>query len=94
MVKSKKINVISIKSTTYIFYEYQLSSSFNSENAINYFDNQRAKATGNIKAGDFITRNIDVQSETNIIFDNLVVEEVSTTGDNVLNSILNSPFIQ
>jgi hypothetical protein len=76
----------------YIFYEYELTSNFNSENAINYFDNQRAKSTGNIQEGDFITRNIDIANETQIIFDNLSVKEVSVDGTNVLNSTLNSPF--
>lgn len=92
MIKTKKTNIISVKSTMYIFYEYELTSNFNSENAINYFDNQRAKSTGNIQAGNFITRNIDITSETQIIFDNLSVNEVSVDGTNVLNSTLNSPF--
>ncbi len=94
MVKTKKTNIISIKSITYVFYEYELTSSFNSENAINYFDNQRAKASGNIETGDFITRNIDIQNEANIIFDNLTVEEITYEGSNVLNSTLNSPFVE
>lgn len=92
MIKTKKTNIISVKSTMYIFYEYELTSNFNSENAINYFDNQRAKSTGNIQEGDFITRNIDIANETQIIFDNLSVNEVSVDGTNVLNSTLNSPF--
>jgi hypothetical protein len=90
MVKTKKINVISVKSSTNIFYEYELTSSFNVENAINYFDNQRAKANGNIQAGDFITRNVDINDEANIIFENLSYEVVEA--GNVLDSILNSPF--
>lgn len=92
MIKTKKTNIISVKSTMYIFYEYELTSNFNSENAINYFDNQRAKSTGNIQEGDFITRNIDIANETQIIFDNLSVNEVSVDGTNVLNSTLNSTF--
>ena len=70
-----------------------MTSSFNSESAINYFDNQRAKNKGNIGAGESITRNIDIDNSTNIIFDNLDVEEIEITGDNALNSVLNSPFI-
>ena len=93
MVKTKKINVINIKSTTHIFYEYELTSSFNVESAVNYFDNQRAKRNGNIQAGDFITRNIDIQDEANIIFENLSITETTISGDNVLNCALNSPFI-
>jgi hypothetical protein len=92
MIKTKKTNIISVNSAMYIFYEYELTSNFNSENAINYFDNQRAKSTGNIQEGDFITRNIDIANETQIIFDNLSVNEVSVDGTNVLNSTLNSPF--
>lgn len=91
MVKSKKTNIIT--SIDKIFYEYELSSSFNSERAINYFDNQRAKSKGNIGEGEFITRNIDIYNNANIIFDNLQVEEIQVDGDNTLNSVLNSPFI-
>ena len=93
MVKTKKINVISIKNVLYIFYEYELTSSFNSETAINYFDNQRAKANGNIQSGDFISRNIDIRDTTNIIFDNYTQTEITVNGDNILNSPLNSPFV-
>lgn len=93
MVKSKKIKVVNVKLIKYIFYEYELTSSFNSENAINYFDNQRAKAEGNIKVGEFISRNIDLRDTTNIIFDNLTVTEIQIDGDNILNCTLNSPFI-
>ena len=92
MVKSKETQMLITANT--IFYTYTLSSSFNSENAINYFDNQRAKSKGNISAGEFIDRNIDIEETANIIFDNLDIEEITVSGDNVLNSILNSPFIQ
>ena len=53
MVKRKEINYIVTSNT--IFYTYELTSSFNSESAINYFDNQRAKANGNIGEGEFIS---------------------------------------
>ena len=92
MVKSKETEMLITANT--IFYTYKLSSSFNSENEINYFDNQRAKANGNIKSGDFIDRNIDIENTVNIIFDNLQITEITVDGDNVLNSILNSPFIE
>ena len=59
MVKSKETEMIITANT--IFYTYTLTSSFNSETEINYFDNQRAKATGNIKSGDFIYRNINIE---------------------------------
>lgn len=66
MVKTKTTDIIT--STGDIFYTYELSSNYNSENAINYFDNQRNKAKGNIGAGEYITRNIDIESPQNIIF--------------------------
>lgn len=88
MVKKKITSIIA--TTNDIFYTYELTSSYNSESAINYFDNQRAKATGNIGTGEFITRNIDIENTANIIFNNLVVTEVLES--NVLNSTLNSPL--
>lgn len=75
-----------------IFYTYELTSSFNSENAINYFDNQRAKAKGNIKDGEFVSRNVDIDSTANVIFFEGTIKEVEPEGNNALNSILNSPF--
>ena len=94
MVKKKTINRVlaNPSSEETIFYTFELTSSFNSEQAINYFDNQRAKARGNIGAGEYITRNVDIESNANIIFYDNSIEEVSVDGDNQLNSILNSPF--
>ena len=92
MVKSKETEMIITANKT--FYTYTLSNSFNSENEINYFDNQRAKSSGNLKSGDFIDRNIDIEETANIIFDNLDITEVSIDGDNTLNCALNSPFIE
>lgn len=94
MVKSKEIEITKTGDNGYVFYTYQLSSNYNSESAINYFDNQRNKANGNISTNEFITRNIDIEDETSIIFDNLQIEQMTPIGDNVLNSILNSPFLQ
>lgn len=91
LVKRKTINIISTVDT--IFYTYEMSSSFNSENAINYFDNQRAKNNGNLGEGEFIDRNIDIENTANIIFSNTSFEEATLTGDNTLNCTLNSPFI-
>ena len=88
MVKKKTTTIIA--TTNDIFYQYELTSSYNSESDINYFDNQRAKATGNIGAGEFITRDIDIENTTTIIFNNLVIEEVEQS--NILNSTLNAPF--
>jgi hypothetical protein len=91
MVRTKKINYISTIDT--IFYEYELISSFNSETEINFFDNQRAKTTGNIGEGEYISRNIDIESTAEIIFYETTTTEVVPSGDNELNAILNSPFI-
>lgn len=70
MVKKKTISrVLSLPNNDdIIFYTFELSSSFNSESAINYFDNQRAKANGNIGEGDYISRNVDIEEEGTIIF--------------------------
>ena len=92
MVKSKKILILPLNNK--VFYTYTLVSSFNSENAINYFDNQRSKNTGNISHGDFITRNVDLENQALIIFSNASATEITVTGDNVLDSTLDSPFIQ
>ena len=91
LVKKKTINIISTVDT--VFYEYELSSNFNSENAINYFDNQRAKNSGNIGEGEFIDRNIDIENTANIIFSNESILIATVEGDNTLNCVLNSPFI-
>lgn len=74
MVKSKKTTMYIVANE--VFYEYTLSSSFNSEDAINYFDNQRFKILGNIADGETITRNIDVLNDAMIIFDDLTINEV------------------
>lgn len=72
MVKSKQINYIATQDL--IFYIYELTSSFNSEQEINYFDNQRAKANGNIE-GDYISRNIDIEESVNVIFYDTEISE-------------------
>lgn len=92
MVKSKEIHIMPIINK--VFYNFKLTSSFNSENEINYFDNQRSKNLGNISAGEFITRNIDLPEQTaNVIFKNLNVTEIGTiTGENVLDSPLDFPL--
>lgn len=92
MVKSKKTHII--PTTNVVFYTYVLTSSFNSERAINYFDNQRNKNTGNISSGDYIIRNVDLETSSLIIFSNASATEITVTGDNALNSALNSPLIR
>lgn len=92
MVKKKEIKIIATGSDFNIWYTYELSSSFNSERAINYFDNQRNKSTGNISAGEFISRNIDIENTANIIFKDLSIEKLDAVGDNILDCALDSPF--
>ena len=92
MVKEKKTLII--PTANEIFYTYTLTSSFNSEKEINYFDNQRSKNSGNIAAGEYITRNIDIENAANIIFSDLSVTEITVDGDNILDSVLDSPFTQ
>ena len=92
MVKKKTINYIATQDK--IFYTFELTSSFNSENAINYFDNQRAKNNGNIGQGETISRNVDISNTANVIFYDVDIQEVSIDGDNTLNSTLNSPLVQ
>lgn len=90
MVKQRK--TIIYPTANFIDYVFVLTSSYNSENAINYFDNQRAKAEGNISSGEYITRNIDIENTANIIFDNLTITQKTFEGDNILNCTLNAPF--
>lgn len=95
LVKSKEIEITKTGNDGVVFYTYKLSSNYDSENAINFFDNQRRKANGNISQDDFITRNIDIENEANIIFDNIEFNVIAApSNDNVLNCILDSPFIQ
>lgn len=93
MVKTKEIKIIAVADFQKVIYYYELTSSFNSEKEINYFDNQRSKNKGNIEEGETITRNIDIENSTEILFNNLSISEVTPTGDNILDCILESPFI-
>ena len=94
MIKSKEINIIKNGDYQNVFYTYKLCSNYDSENAINFFDNQRRKRSGNIDENEFITRNIDIDNEVNIIFDNLSIQEIQITDDNKLNASLNATFIE
>lgn len=91
IVKSKEVQYIA--SVGDLFYTYTMTSNYNSENAVNYFDNQRNKRNGNIASGSFIDRNIDLFSNGNIIWQNASIQEVQIIGDNGLNFELNGPFI-
>ena len=94
MVKRKSTQIIVTGDFSNVWYTYELTSSFNSETAINWFDNQRNKVNGNISEGEYITRNIDYEATANVIWDNLTITEVTPVGDNVLNSPLNSPVVK
>ena len=95
MIKSKQIKIIMIDEISQkVFFIYELTSSFNAEKEINYFDNQRNKNKGNISVGETITRNIDIENTANIIFKDMTINETSATGNNLLNSVLNSPFVE
>ena len=96
MVKSKKTEYVVINKIVNLFYIYEMTSSFNSEKAINYFDNQRSKATGNIEEGESITRNVDIETQASILWSDGSVSSatVEVTGDNILNCALNSPFVE
>lgn len=94
LVKTKDIQITKVGTFGVVFYTYTLSNSFDTENAINFFDNQRRKRSGNIEDNEYITRNIDIDNEMNIVFDNLSINEISITDDNTLNAPLNAPFIK
>lgn len=81
LVIEKQSEMITTADQQELFYTYKLSSSFNDENAINYFDNQRRKLSGNIGEGEYITRYIDIPSTTNIIFYDFSKIETEIPGD-------------
>ena len=93
LVKTKKTSVTQSDEYNWFIYKYELTNSFDVENELNYFDNQRSKANGNISQGEYIARNVDIENTALIIFDNAELIEVEM-GDNVLNAPLNAPFTQ
>ena len=93
MVKNKTSNFYIVNDEVNVFYVFELTNSYNSENAINFFDNQRNKANGNISQGEYIARNIDIENTTNIIFSNLQITELEITGDNTLEAGLEMPLV-
>lgn len=92
MVKNKKSHFIA--TTGDIFYTYEMNSNFNMEGEINYFDNQRAKTKGNIKEGKSINRNIDIESSALIVFGEPTLTKVTISGDNTLESKLETPLVK
>jgi hypothetical protein len=91
MVKKKTMQIITTTDMT--FYTYELTSSYNSESAINYFDNQRNKAKGNISEGQYIARNIDVENVSNLIFYDASIEEVQVQNPTSLDFELDGVLI-
>ena len=94
LVKKKQTKMFVSGEQNKIFYTYELSSSFNGENEINYFDNQRNKATGNISTGEYIDRNIDIENQALIIFKDVEIQEIQPQSTNALQSVLGAPFIK
>lgn len=92
LVKEKNTKVLQKGEFVRINYNYVLTNSFDTENEINYFDNQRAKTHGNIGEGETITRNIDLESNALIQFYDTQIKEVqigeNTTLDFALDSVL------
>lgn len=93
LVKTKDINITKTGSNGIVFYTYVLTNSFDTENEINFFDNQRRKQSGNIKEDEFITRNIDINNEAKIVLSSATIEAVSIEGNNELNATLDAPFV-
>ena len=93
MIKNKTSNFYIVNDEVNVFYTFELTNSYNSENAINFFDNQRNKANGNISQGEYIARNVDIENTANIVFSNLQITELEITGDNTLESGLEMPLI-
>ena len=91
MIKSKQIEML--LSADKIIYTYILSSNFNSENAINYFDNQRAKSIGNIGEGETIIRDIDIENTATIIFYDTEIEETTIINPSSLDFALDGVII-
>lgn len=93
LVKTKKTKVIQSGEYNWFIYRYELTNSFDVENELNYFDNQRSKSNGNISQGEYIARNVDIENTALIIFDNAELIKVEP-GDNILNAPLNTSFTQ
>lgn len=93
LVKTKDIQITQTGNNGIVFYTYVLSNSYDTENSINFFDNQRRKQSGNIDEDQFITRNIDIENEVNILFENLSIQQLTLSGDNQLDAELNIPLV-
>ena len=91
MVKQKTIDIY--LNAGDIFYTYELTSNFNSENAINYFDNQRAKANGNLGEGETIIRDIDLENIATIIFYDTEIKQITLENPTELEFALDGVLI-
>lgn len=92
MCKEISTRIVTTGSQTDIFYDFKLTSSYNSEEAINYFDNQRNKNNGNLADGQYITRNIDIENVANIEWQEPTIEDLVIDGDNELENALEMPL--
>lgn len=93
MVKKKTSEFYIVNDEINVFYTFELTNTYNSETAINYFDNQRNKANGNISQGEFIVRNVDIENTANIVFSNLQIIPLTFTNNNTLEATLEAPLI-
>lgn len=91
MVKDKTIDIY--PTANEVFYTFEMSSNFNSEDAINYFDNQRAKSQGNLGEGETIARDIDLESTALIYFYDTDIEPVSVINPTSLDFALDGVLI-
>ena len=86
IVKSKKSEIVindkEADNKVFEEYEFTLNSNYNEQRLLNFFDNQRRKVQGNLKEGDIVERDIDIENTLNIIFDNFNVSSVSLDSDN------------
>lgn len=93
LVKTKKTSVTQSSEYNWFIYEYSLTNSFDVENELNYFDNQRSKTNGNISQGEYIARNVDIENTANIIFEDLQIIESIIDDNNVLECTLEAPLV-
>lgn len=93
LVKAKKTSVTQSSEYNWFIYEYSLTNSFDVENELNYFDNQRSKTNGNISQGEYIARNVDIENTANIIFEDLQIIETIIDDNNILECTLEAPLI-
>ena len=91
MVKDKVIDIY--PTANEIFYTFEMSSNFNSEDAINYFDNQRAKNQGNLGEGETIARAIDLESTALLLFYDTEIEQVEVVNPTSLDFALDGVLI-